>query len=367
MTIFISIVLICSVLVYTGFTLWISRGLIKKPEGLNSNNNPDVAVVIAARNEEQNLPQLLTDLVGQVYPGNLNIYLADDRSTDLTWSILESFAKKHSNIHSVRITRLSEQMTPKKNALTECLKKTTAEIILSTDADCRVGPGWVSSAVSQMDADVGILVGYSQVEASGFFGKYQALDFSAVMVANAGMMAQGYTWSGSGQNLAYRRSAFTAIGGFNPVSNKVSGDDVYLVQTIPEITGLKAKFNFDAAHFVRTLAMDSVKDFLNQRIRWSSNSRGLEKSNPLFLGFLVSAFLSNLLLLVNLIMGHDGSIFWFSAGIKFLAEGLVLILGARKFGYWSLLTQYPLWFVIQPVYITYVGLMGLRGKFSWKP
>ncbi len=354
-------------MVYMAFTLLISKGLVQKQDSMTSDDNPAVAVVIAARNEEQNLPGLLADLLDQDYQGNLDIYIADDRSTDSTGSILEHFSKKNRHVHSIRISTLSEQMTPKKNALTECLKKTTAEIILSTDADCRVGPAWVSSAVSQMDGDVGILVGYSQVEASGFFAKYQALDFIAVMVANAGMMAQGYAWSGSGQNLAYRRSAFTAIGGFNPVAHKVSGDDVYLVQTIPAKTGLKARFNFDKAHFVRTLPTNSIKAFLNQRIRWSSNSRGLEKSNPLFLGFLLSAFLTNLLLLISSLIGLLGTAFWFSVSIKFLSEGLVLVLGARKFGYWSILIQYPLWFVIQPIYITYVGLMGLRGKFSWKP
>ncbi len=310
------------------FTLFISKGLLLKQNQSSNNHSPDVAVVIAARNEEQNLPQLLSDLVGQNY--------------------------------------LSEQMMPKKNALTACLKQTTAEIIISTDADCRVGHDWVSSAVSQMDDDVGILVGYSQVEASSFFEKYQALDFASIMMANAGIMNQGYHWSGSGQNLAYRRSAFTAVGGFNPVAHQITGDDVYLVQTIPVKTGLKAKFNFDPAHFVRTAPMDSIKAFLNQRIRWSSDSRGLEKTEPLFLSFLISAFFTNLMLLVVLLLGLQGTIFWLSVSIKFLVEGLVLVLGAKRFDYWPLLRLFPLWFMIQPLYITYVGLMGLRGKFNWK-
>ncbi len=367
MAVLISGLLVTATLVYFVYTLFISRGLFLRSEKKLREDYPDVAVVIAARNEEQNLPQLLSDLVNQNYPGQVDIYIADDRSEDSSWSILSQFAKKHSQVHPVRITTLSKQMTPKKNALTVCLKETTAEIILSTDADCSLKPNWVASAVSQMHADVGILVGYSQVKAQSLFQRYQAMDFIGIMVANAGIMALGPAWSGSGQNLAYRRSAFTAIGGFNPVAHKVSGDDVYLVQNIPAKTGLKAKFNFDPDHFVETMPMESVGSFINQRIRWSSNSKGLEKTDPLFFGFLLSAFLSNFGILISLILGIINPFFWVGVILKFVAEGMVISSGATRFGYWSHLFVYPLWFAVQPLYITVVGLLGLRGKFNWKP
>jgi len=298
--------------------------------------------------------------------GPLDIYIADDRSTDSTWSILDKASKKHAHLHPVRITVTSTQLTPKKNALTECLKRTTAEIIVSTDADCSMGRNWVSSAVAHMTEDVGIVVGYSQVKGNSLFQKYQALDFMGIMVANAGIMSLGPAWSGSGQNLAYRRSAFTDMGGFSPVADKVSGDDVYLVQNIPARTGLQAVFNFDSDHFVETLPMGRIGEFLNQRIRWSSNSKGLEKTDPLFFGFLLSAFLSNALILVSLLAGMLTPLFWMAFILKFLIEGMVLLAGGKRFAYWSHLLVYPLWFLLQPVYISYVGLMGLRGKFKWK-
>ena len=367
MSIIVTGLLVTATLVYGLYTLYISRGLLLAIPTHDRPDLPSVAVVIAARNESENLPQLLADLAAQDYSGQLDCYIADDRSTDATWSILDQFSKQHKHFHPVRITIKSELMTPKKNALTECLKRTTAEIIMTTDADCQVGPGWVTSAVSQMDDEVGILVGYSQVESPRIFDKYQALDFIGIMVSNAGMMANGYAWSGSGQNLAYRRSAFTAINGFNPVSDRVSGDDVYLVQSISARPGLTAKFNFDHNNFVRTQPMESIQAFINQRIRWSSNSRGMEKTDPLFFGFLLSAFISNALLLVSILFGLTGIAFWLSAALKFLGEGAVMILGARRFNYWALLPVYPIWFIIQPIYITFVGLMGLRGKYSWKP
>ncbi len=366
MSIVITSLLVFSTLIYSIYTLFITRGLLAIPGRSLRTDHPAVAVVIAARNEEKNLPQLLSDLVAQKYSGPLDIYIADDRSTDSTWSILDQASKKHTHIHPIRITTTSTQLTPKKNALTECLKRTTAEIVVSTDADCSMGKNWVSSAVSHMTEGVGIVVGYSQVKGHTFFQRYQALDFIGIMVANAGIMTLGPAWSGSGQNLAYRRSAFTDIGGFFSVADKVSGDDVYLVQNIPARTGLKAIFNFDSDHFVETLPMETVAEFLNQRIRWSSNSKGLEKTDPLFFGFLLSAFLTNTMILVSLIFGLMNPLFWMSFILKFLIEGMVLLAGVKRFAYWSHLLVYPVWFLVQPLYISYVGLMGLRGKFNWK-
>jgi len=358
--------LVVSTIVYGIYTLIITWGLLFPVTRPTRSDHPSVAVVIAARNEEANLADLLSDLVAQNYAGQLDIYIGNDRSTDGTHSILETFASKHAQIHPVHINETSDQMTPKKNALTACMRKTTAEIIISTDADCRVGENWVRSAVSHMTGDTGILVGYSQVQGDSFFQKYQALDFVGIMVANAGIMSRGPAWSGSGQNLAYRRSAFTDIGGFNEVATKVSGDDVFLVQTIPLRTGLKAKFNFDRDHFVKTLPLESVGAFLNQRIRWSSNSKGLEQSDPLFFGFLLSAFLTNFIILVTVVLGFWTP--WLGVCIagKFLYEGSVILAGAKRFGYGSLLPLFPVWFLLQPFYISYVGLLGLRGKFSWK-
>jgi len=361
------IILALSTLSYGLFTLFIIAGLLKRPRSERSERTPDVAVIMAARNEADKLEKILEDLVNQDYAGNLNIYVADDRSTDKTGKIIDRFSRQHTHFHAVKILKTSEHMTPKKHALTECIKQTTAELVLTTDADCRVGSQWVSSAVSQFTDDVGVLVGYSQVAPTSFFAKYQTMDFAAIQVANAGMMAHGFHWSGTGQNLAYRRSAFSAIGGYTAVADQITGDDIYLVRNIPSKVGLQAVMSDDPTHFAETLPQETFGEFMNQRIRWSSDSRGTHRNNPLFFTFLLSAFLSNAMILTLAVLGAWGPAFFTPLAIKFLVEGLVLILGARKFNFASVLWLYPFWFVLQPPYITYVGLKGLRGKFTWKP
>src|SRR3954470_21457558 len=49
-----------------------------------------ISVIIAARNEEQNIPTLLQSLQDQQYPKHLyEVIIIDDHSTDNTWPLLQ--------------------------------------------------------------------------------------------------------------------------------------------------------------------------------------------------------------------------------------------------------------------------------------
>ncbi|MCF7797584.1 MAG: glycosyltransferase [Lentisphaeria bacterium] len=327
---------------------------------------PSVAVVIAARNEAENLPALLDDLARQTYPqSNLEIWVADDRSTDDTWQIITSFMRKMPNLQGIRIREANPAMTGKKNALTQCIRKARAPLILQTDADCRVGSAWVRSMAQAFTPETGIVVGYSgRLSAPGFLATYDALDYLALNAANYGMLLNGKPWSGSGTNLAFQRAAFTDIRGYEPVAQKIGDDDMYLVQQIPRLPQYQARVNVSPDAWVRSGTDTTLSGFLNQRIRWASNARGLEKVDKLFWFFLLSAFISNLALLVGGVLFLPMVLTWALA--KFVAELIVTTLAAVRFQESRLLPLFPVWFILQPIYIPYVTVMGLLGRFKWK-
>ena len=68
-------------------------------------------------------------------------------------------------ISCVKIKKLSKKMTPKKNALTKAIEISKGDIIISTDADCRVTNNWVKSIVQQFDEKTGVVIGYSKIDA----------------------------------------------------------------------------------------------------------------------------------------------------------------------------------------------------------
>jgi hypothetical protein len=235
------------------------------------------------------------------------------------------------------------------------------DVILSTDADCRVGKFWVSSMAYSVIQQDSISIGYSKVAGESFFEKFQMLDFLGIITTNAGAGGWGHFWSGTGQNLAYNKSDFEAIGGFEPVKDRISGDDMYLVQSISKLkTGM---INIDENSFVTTSAMPTFPDFINQRIRWSSNSKDNAMKSHLFFAFLSSAVLCNATLLLSFLFGHS----WlFLFLLKFIFEGSAVMLGGKLFKTKVNPIVYVAWSLAQPIYIPVVGLMGLQNRFTWK-
>ena len=131
-------------------------------------------------------------------------------NSNITWEIIQEKKNQDSRFAGVQITELNPEMTPKKNALRLAIQESKGDIILTTDADCRVPKGWAQSMVNALSSGAGIVVGLSTVDSSNktFFSRYQFVDFLGIMSANAGVLGWGMGWSGSGQNL---RSACSSL------------------------------------------------------------------------------------------------------------------------------------------------------------
>ncbi|MCK4903622.1 MAG: glycosyltransferase [Candidatus Marinimicrobia bacterium] len=354
---------------YAIFILYFLTGLVrlKKSPVVKYSKQPTVSVVVAARNEEENIRDLLVDLSNQSYPREkFQIIIADDRSTDKTWSIISDYINKYSNFYGVKVSNLSKTMTPKKYALTKTIEKSNGEIIISTDADCRVPNTWVESIVESFDKETGVVVGYSKIdtESDRFFDHYQSIDFLALMSANAGTLGWGNAWTGSGQNIAYRHSVFDKIKGFKPVSKRVSGDDFYLIQAISKIA--KARYNTNPNGFVKTKPSENVRQFISQRIRWASNTRNLFNTDLFFLLFLFVNLFINTILLSALVVTNYWQFLPMLFGIKFLFDTFVIFYGSKIFKTKIEINAYLIWFFLQPIYIPLLGILSILGKFRWK-
>tara|TARA_B100000003_G_C10909604_1_gene362649 strand:- start:463 stop:1548 length:1086 start_codon:yes stop_codon:yes gene_type:complete len=349
---------------YFCFLVIIFSGLLfRKHPKINNNDISFVSVVIAARNEEDNISYLLKDLINQSADKNCyEVIVANDRSSDKTKKIIEQFSSENSFIKSIHIKNKHE-MTPKKYALTKAIEKSEGEIILTTDADCRVPRDWVINMAQLVQNDTGIVIGYSRIKSmKSFLNEFQKIDFLGIMAANGGLLTHGIVCSGSGQNLAYKKKDFQTINGFEPVKDLVSGDDMYLVQSISSIKG--AIFNYNPSSFVSTLPKNSFKSYINQRIRWSSNSKQNLSSNPQFFVFLISAFFANCSIMFSFIYFSGVSFFLFLT--KFFLEAFIIFIGSRLFLTPVSFLTYIMWNLIQPIYIPIIGVAGLIGKYSWK-
>jgi glycosyltransferase involved in cell wall biosynthesis len=101
-----------------------------------------ISVLVAARNEALNLPYLLRDLAKQRYPkALLEVIIINDHSTDDTVFQIENLREELD--FPVHIIHLEEfELRGKKNAIKIGVRQAQGELIVCTDADCRVGEFW---------------------------------------------------------------------------------------------------------------------------------------------------------------------------------------------------------------------------------
>jgi len=345
------------------------------PNRKQQDEKPDVSIIIAARNEESYIKHILRDLMDQNYPKNkLEIIIADDHSEDTTGQVVKTFSRKDPRIKYFRVTNIEKSLTTKKNAIFQGIQISRGEIILTTDADCRVLPTWVETMASYFTPNVGMVVGFSQLGCKGkkrsLFQKLQAIDFLSLMSAAQGALNINCPLAASGQNLAYRRSAFEEVGGFNKIGHRISGDDVLLLQLIKQHTPWKIRFAPSPKSYNSSEPEQSLRDLFNQRKRWASNGSYQIKLNKFFFLFVILTFVVNVSLLISLfavlILSKSAVLIFISLISKLCAEGFLILKGCHVYRRFDLFMIFPLWFILQIPYVFLVGLFGTTGQFTWK-
>jgi len=335
-----------------------------------------VSVVVAARNEEQNIGTLLAELVDQSYPASqFEIIVANDSSDDRTGEIVDSYMTEFKNVKQIWVE--PDKLTgliAKKNALNQGIRASTGEIILSTDADCHVKPSWIETMVSYFTDDVGMVVGFSQLgnrqNRYSLFEKLQSLDFLSLMGAAQGSLNLGWALAASGQNVGFRRAAFDAVGGYEKIKHRISGDDVLLLQLIRKFTNWKIRFAASSGAFNWAEPEKTLKSFLNQRKRWASNGSYQIKLNLGFFFFIICTFLMNAIVILGTpiyVLIYDSiTIPLLSLFAKFFIEFSLTFKAATTYNRMDLLKYFPIWTMVQMPYVLFTGLMGSLGHFIWK-
>jgi cellulose synthase/poly-beta-1,6-N-acetylglucosamine synthase-like glycosyltransferase len=107
---------------------------------------PSVVIIIAARNEEEDLEKTLQSICNINYH-NYRIIIVNDRSTDRTAEILKNFGDRYPKLTIITHTSLPEGWLGKNNALYQGYLNSTEEWILFADADIVFHPDAINRAL----------------------------------------------------------------------------------------------------------------------------------------------------------------------------------------------------------------------------
>jgi cellulose synthase/poly-beta-1,6-N-acetylglucosamine synthase-like glycosyltransferase len=328
------------------------------------------SIIIPIRNEEENLDFLLEKLIKQeISRERFEIIFINDHSTDSSVAIIEKWVNQFPQL--INLLHLGDYSgSPKKGALKLGIAYAKHEIIITTDGDCVPDSQWVKTMVNSFQHDMTQLV----IGPVGFFRKnlfdaVQWVEFSALVGITAVSANGGWPMMGNGANLAFRKSAYYGVGGYDDHLHIASGDDEFLVKSIHQKFGkgsvafIKAK-----AALVKTKACANLNEFYNQRVRWASKWR-LHKD-------LVSIALPIFIFIFYLLIIVIGVFSW----LGYFSFGYVTVLLLVKFSANILfVSRIGLFFsqkhtvralfvaeILYPFYTIIIGISALFGRFQWK-
>ncbi|MDR1047340.1 MAG: glycosyltransferase [Treponema sp.] len=328
---------------------------------------PLVSVVVPIHNEERRMEALLRSLGVQDYSAAEFIFV-DDRSEDGSPAMLAAFAEGRKNC---RIITLKENPGPnhKQWALSKGIESAGGELLLFTDGDIEVPPGWIGALAARMnDERVGAVIGpvFKKKGGKGFFHLYQCYDHALRYNYLAGAIGLGAAGGGFGNNLIVRREALDAVGGYGAIPPSPT-EDAALISELRS----GGKYRIRAAAFpdaaVFTVAEKSWPSFISQTLRW--NNGGLFSPEAL------TRFNYNLLMLL-ISTGVLALLFLpFFPGLWPLPLGVLIVMVENTIAIFGLFRKklprgWPAYFLtllFAPVYFTLMTIMGYCGiKPEWK-
>jgi cellulose synthase/poly-beta-1,6-N-acetylglucosamine synthase-like glycosyltransferase len=207
---------------------------IRTPKG-TSDLTQTIGVIVPMRNEAENVEGLVATLAAQ--EGSLHFYLLDDNSEDQTFELLQRFTKGDSRFTVIKGAVLKDKWIGKTWALQQLFEEAKEEILVSIDADVRLGNDAINKAVTAMnDARLDFVSPYPRQIAQSFAERLiqpllQWSWLTTVPLRYAESSGQQSMAVANGQFFVVRRSALAAIGGYQSVKHAVI-DDVFLAREL---------------------------------------------------------------------------------------------------------------------------------------
>ncbi|TAE25272.1 MAG: glycosyltransferase [Cytophagales bacterium] len=233
---------------------------------------PVVSILLAARNEEHTILDCLLALHQLDYPPDrLDILIGNDGSADRTAEVVQAFIQDKFNFRLVDISTALPNLNGKANVLAQLARLTRGQFLLTTDADARVPPTWVRAMLRQFGQNtvnqaIGIANGCTTIVGESVGARVLAVECLLVFRLIALAASMGVPLTGVGNNMAVRREAYDAVGGFEGLRFSVV-EDYELFQAIVR-RGYGFAHRLDPNALVHMLPPPSLGAYLQQRKRW---------------------------------------------------------------------------------------------------
>ncbi|MDZ4758770.1 MAG: glycosyltransferase [Bacteroidota bacterium] len=355
------ILLIALIIIYSG-----------KKNGVIYHSNEvltKVSVVVAARNEEDNILTLLGCLLNQKYPKEkYEIIIVNDYSDDNTENLLKGYGQQ---IKYINVCDSIEQTGGKKNAIAYGVSQATGELIITTDADCILNPTHISvieklyrSTDAKFISAPVILYHIGNPILSRLLHHFQVVEFGSLIVAGNALINMRKPLLCNGANMAYPKKVFEEVNGYAGNEQIPSGDDEFLLKKIAAKYPNDIHFLPDKEAAVHTPAMATLSELVQQRIRWASKHKNYNSLNKAILWLI---FIANFMLYATLLL-PENPVYFFTRYLiyKILVDACLTSLYLRYKISIKTFIYLPLIELLYPIYLVYIGIAANFLKYEWK-
>ncbi len=320
------------------------------------------SVIIAAKNEEQNLPSLFESFKKLDYPKEYyEIIFVNDQSTDKTKNVIDEFIKTTPN--AKLYDSYGKKYAGKKGALDIGISHAQFDYIMITDADCEPKSNWLKSFSKKFTEGYDFLFGVAPYhQSNSLVNKIACFENLRTHLLTFTFAKFGLPFSAAARSLGFTKKAFEKVGGYKNTIETLSGDDDLLLREAVK-NNLKIGVVKAPEAFVYSNTKLNLKDYLSQKARHASTSNYLLPKQKFALGLW---HFMNFGLLFTFFLGFVKPIFFIPLLIKIIFDVGTVQFSQTKFGY--------KFSVVESIYlqVTYEFLLvvnylrGTLGNINWK-
>jgi len=314
----------------------------KKPEEEEKPIIP-VSIIIAARNESDNLYENLPAILNQEYP-EFEVIVVNHQSIDDSNWLLIAFQQQYKNLKVIDIPKNKHLRAGKKFPITMAIKGAKYEHFILTDADCKPASSlWLKKMTSSFSSKKQIVMGYGPfVKDKGILNKIIRFDAAWIGVNYITMALAKLPYMGVGRNLGYTKSVFNSVSGFKSHYGIPSGDDDLFIQEAAQKSNYT--INIDPDTFCYSPAVPSWNRWVRQKSRHYSTSNKYKVIKKLLLGIYPTSLLLLWISFVILLFNTDfriisGVVFGVIVLLKWWIQGKCLLKLKEK----SFVYTLPFW------------------------
>lgn len=357
---------IAPLIIFIWYYLYYFTSLFKKHSKKKEAVEKGISVLVCAKNEEENLKQLLPVLLNQNYK-NFEVVIINDGSWDGSHQYLQEMAADNGKVVNIYLDPEKKIQSGKKLAITLGIKAAKNDLILFTDADCLPkNENWISSMACNAQENK-VVLGYSPyIKKKGLLNWFIRLETQLTAFLYLGAAGRGFSYMCVGRNLLYSKESFYSTKGFSAHHHIGAGDDDLQLQNFAKHK-IKPLTVVAKDSFVSSKPKESWQEWVNQKRRHTQIGKYYGFKQKLYAGLfsLVHYWFWFALLFLAILEPNLWPITLGILGFKILFTWLMSVFLARKLDDMSTMYLQPLneflmmfYWLIMGVYVFFTKKKG---------